>query len=124
LVESLNERLPGSGCYRLPLQEEWREVSDDLAGLVGSEALRYGWLEAAKPRDVGKFRPNRAGLLDLVGNVAEWTSSVTDGGQVVCGGSFASRASAYRVHDLACVGANEPNEQVGWRLIWEGALHG
>jgi len=123
-IDRLNERHSGSGYYRLPTEEEWHHVSEDLAGLAGDDPMRFGWLEAVKPHEVGKHRPNRWGVLDLVGNVAEWTTSQARDRQAVCGGSFASNVRGYSVHAIERLGVNERAGHVGFRLIWEGDLHG
>jgi hypothetical protein len=122
-IDRLNESHSGSGFYRLPTEDEWHHVSEDLASLAGDDPMRFGWLEAVKPHEVGKYRPNRWGMLDLVGNVAEWTTSPHER-QAVCGGSFASNVRGYSVHAVERLGVNERASHVGFRLIWEGELRG
>jgi formylglycine-generating enzyme required for sulfatase activity len=90
---------------RLPTLEEW-EVAASLAPATGLR-YRYPWGERFDPRmansalselqdtqSIGAYHPAGStplGMMDLAGNVAEWTampaSSVVDGG-VVKGGSF------------------------------------
>ena len=94
--------------YRLPTEEEW-----EFAARNGSKSTLFPWGDTwqegvaninrkSSPRDVGSFPKGatQAGVLDMVGNVWEWTSSkakfydsrpVVDdpNGRVRRGGSFA-----------------------------------
>jgi formylglycine-generating enzyme required for sulfatase activity len=68
--------------YRLPTEEEW-----EFAARNGGQYKLFPWgdsfeerhavLKAATPRPVGSYPEgkNRWGVLDLIGNVWEWTSS-------------------------------------------------
>jgi formylglycine-generating enzyme required for sulfatase activity len=95
--------------YRLPTEEEW-----EFASRNGGEHRAFPWGESwqekravvkgATPKPVGSFPDgqNRWGVVDLIGNVSEWTSSkasIYDGRQipaenrdwlVLRGGSYAS----------------------------------
>jgi serine/threonine-protein kinase len=95
--------------YRLPTEEEW-----EFAARNGGQFKSFPWgdtfeerhavLKGATPRPVGSYPEgkNRWGVLDLIGNVSEWTSSkasVYSGKQipaanrdwlVLRGGSYAS----------------------------------
>jgi tRNA A-37 threonylcarbamoyl transferase component Bud32 len=109
----------GAGEYcawaaaRLPTVDEWRRAA------AGEEGLDYPWgrnwvrarANTADPdghefaAPVREFAEGASpfGLLNMVGNVAEWASDSPANGQaVVCGGSFLDRASklgtGYRVN--------------------------
>jgi serine/threonine-protein kinase len=95
--------------YRLPTEEEW-----EFAARNGGEFHAFPWgaawqekravVKGATPKPVGSLPDgkNRWGVVDLIGNVSEWTSSkasIYDGRQippenrdwlVVRGGSYAS----------------------------------
>jgi serine/threonine-protein kinase len=96
--------------YRLPTEEEW-----EFAARNGGEFLSYPWgntwqdrravVKEASPRPVGTYADgkNRWGVVDLIGNAWEWTSSkasvytgaadIPDANKdwvVVRGGSYAS----------------------------------
>ena len=96
--------------YRLPTEEEW-----EFAARNGGEFLSYPWgntwqdrravVKEASPRPVGTYPDgkNRWGVVDLIGNTWEWTSSkasvytgaaeIPDANKewvVVRGGSYAS----------------------------------
>ncbi|MGI9068271.1 MAG: formylglycine-generating enzyme family protein, partial [Pyrinomonadaceae bacterium] len=72
-----------SKTYRLPTEEEW-----EYAGRNGPQGTRYPWgnewvngyanLDATSLKSVGSYpkgASSRWGVLDLIGNVWEWTSS-------------------------------------------------
>ena len=98
-----------SVTYRLPTEEEW-----EYAARNGGEHKAFPWgetweerravVKAATPKPVGSLPDgkNRWGIVDLIGNVSEWTSSkasIYDGRAipaenrdwlVLRGGSYAS----------------------------------
>ena len=75
-------RLP-SGCeYRLPTEEEWEyccragTVSNFSFGDDDKVIGEYAWFSgngSSETHEVGKRKPNRWGIYDMHGNVAEWT---------------------------------------------------
>lgn len=67
-LEKLNAKVPGGG-FRLPSEAEW-----EFAARAGGGA--GGAFEMSGPRPVGKGRPNRFGIYDLLGNVWEWCSTL------------------------------------------------
>jgi formylglycine-generating enzyme required for sulfatase activity len=89
--------------YRLATEEEWEYACRAGAatpffwGADAAQAKDYGWFKEnsvdATGREtthpVGKLKPNKFGLLDIVGNVAEWCQKTDPKGMgVIRGGSF------------------------------------
>src|SRR5256714_1172141 len=95
--------------YRLPTEEEW-----EYAARGGDRDLLYPWgntwaedhavVKESSPRPVGTYPDGKSrwGVLDLIGNVWEWTSS---------------KASIYTGSDLPPV----PPEQRDWVVIRGGS---
>lgn len=119
-IEGLNVKHAGSGRYRLPTIEEWQLAARDLTDVPSGYPLRtWGWLGAEAPTAVGLHRPNRYGLLDLIGNVAEWTETGASAQKAVCGGSYRDRADSYSVCEVESLAPSQRGEWIGVRLAWE-----
>ena len=89
--------------YRLATEEEWEfacragSTTPFFWGADAAQAKDYGWFkensvdgtgrETTHP--VGKLKPNKFGLFDIVGNVGEWCQKTDPKGMgVIRGGSF------------------------------------
>ncbi len=126
---------------QLPTAEQW------LAAAVSAENRRYPWgafglvcrraafglVDGPCGRggtvpDVPGSRPDGAtaqGLLDLAGNVAEWTLNVSPSGErqiSARGGSFRSTLAS-ELKGLGAVELNEPRDDVGFRCAFVAADH-
>jgi serine/threonine-protein kinase len=130
--------------YRLPTEEEWEYAArnGDMANLYpwgNSWATDSAVVKMASPKAVGSFPhgKNRWGVVDLIGNVWEWTSSkasIYPGGKarisdqdkdayVVRGGSYLSEPSGEGAITSTFrngVVASTRHQTLGFRLVRDG----
>lgn len=106
---------------RLPTGDEWEYAA--RAGVDGAP-FPWGWdsptgraqFNAEGPSRVARFAPNRWGLYDMAGNVAEWCGNADQ----TCGGSWSDRAeTSLRVFTRTSVPENYADADVGFRLLCE-----
>ncbi|MBF0132362.1 MAG: formylglycine-generating enzyme family protein [Magnetococcales bacterium] len=80
IAANLNERYRGKARIRLPTEAEWeyacRERGDDIVYAGRDDVHRVSWNREnslGSTQMTGTRQPNRLGLLDMSGNVWEWT---------------------------------------------------
>ena len=92
--------------FRLPTEEEWEyacragSTAAYFWGANSSQAREHGWFvdnarELTHP--VGKLKPNKFGLYDIVGNVGEWCAKADPRGRgVLRGGAWTEAVTRLR----------------------------
>ena len=123
--------------YRLPTETEWeyaaRAGSLDVysSGPAISAALANFGDARGRPAPSGSFAPNRFGLYDMHGNVAEWTADCWSGddeatfvasfcsARVVKGGAFDDTAEDIAASARGGAPSSARRADVGFRLVRE-----
>lgn len=81
--------------YRLPTEAEWR-LACSLGKVDGADIDQLAWHAGNagfQPRPVGTKLPNKIGVFDMKGNIAEWCVGL-GGERLVMGGSFRDQPEA------------------------------
>lgn len=121
LCARLDDYEGSTGGYRLPSAAEWASLASSwttaLRDQDGAAWRRVAWLSAARPTRVARLLPSPNGLHDLIGNVAELTSTTVDGDRLACGGSFRSSPDPRLLTDAERVPEHVAAEWVGLRVV-------
>ena len=138
-LEKLNE-LPATKAegikFDLPTAEEWQYAASGGdngpygAGVTTKNLAQYAWflddsgdvvkrLATSRVNEIGWKTFNKFGLFDMLGNVAEWTSSGSGDKKVVCGGNGdkAPTASECEVAFRRLRDPGSRGEHLGLRLV-------
>ena len=125
-ADRLNQR--GDGFqYRLPTEAEWEyaarageNTAPDL-GTVAWFGLAQRSAVPSRPQAVATRSPNRWGLYDMLGNVAEWCEDwySPDFQRVVRGGGWDDPASALRFSARGKATPTTKTYAIGVRLVRE-----
>lgn len=123
-VEKLNERRDGF-TYRLPTEPEW-EYAARAADSAPPNLTAVAWFglaassaRSSRPQRVATKAPNRWGLYDMLGNVAEWCEDWYSPNyqRVVRGGSWVDSARSLRVSARGKAIPTTRDYSIGLRLV-------
>jgi formylglycine-generating enzyme required for sulfatase activity len=109
--------LPKGFVYTLPTETMWRKYVADAR--IEDAILSRGTIRAA-PEDVGTLPPNRLGLHDVRGNVAEYCLDWYDVARkyrVIRGGSYRNRNPEYWSIDNRAGAAGDRSSDIGFRVV-------
>jgi len=128
--------------YRLPTEEEW-----EYAARNGAEGTRYPWgnewLDGYANVDANSLQPvgshpqgaSRQGVLDLIGNVWEWTSTkaapypgntilnIPPGQVIIRGGAYVEHSrgpDAIMATRRSYISPSDKEATIGFRLVRDG----
>ncbi len=109
-IAKINQRISGGG-FGLPSEIEWEFAA---RGSAPSWFRSAGSTTAGDAHPVGQKRASTLGLFDMLGNVAEWTSSIAPSGlRILKGGSYADSVE-YLIPSLT------HSERANRRQPWNG----
>lgn len=122
--------------WRLPTEAEWEYFADFDTNINNEKTLiEYAWFynnSTLNPHSIGKLKPNKYGLYDILGNVWEWcwdyykddyyytaplvnpTGPTTGTGRVIRGGSCDDGKIIVRKEYRT---TNNSYEKIGFRII-------